>query len=101
MPDTKSEHTPFPWDVECVSDCVRIVAGSGRGKIVIARLAPKQLSETETTNNARFILRAATHFQTMKDAMKSALRESGCDGDLCCHEWHEVFRKVIAEVEEP
>lgn len=101
MVEKTPEHTPFPWDVEFVSDCARIVAGSGRQKIVIARLAPKQLSETETANNARFILRAVTHFQTMKDAMKSALRESGCDGVLCAYEWHEVFRKVIAEIDQP
>jgi hypothetical protein len=24
-----------------------------------------------------------------------ALRESGCDGDLCAHEWHEKAREAL------
>jgi hypothetical protein len=33
------------------------------------------------------------------DALKFALRESGCDGELCAHEWHEKARAAIAEAE--
>jgi uncharacterized protein (DUF2225 family) len=32
--------------------------------------------------------------------LKSALRETGCDGDLCCYSWHEEARAVIALAEE-
>lgn len=31
--------------------------------------------------------------------LKSALEESGCDGDLCAHKWHEDARAAIARVE--
>jgi hypothetical protein len=32
-------------------------------------------------------------------ALKKALNESGCDGDLCCYEWHDVARAAIAKAE--
>lgn len=32
-------------------------------------------------------------------ALKFALRESGCDGDLCAHEWHDRARAAIAKAE--
>ena len=28
----------------------------------------------------------------LKAAIEFALNESGCDGDLCMHRWHEVLR---------
>jgi hypothetical protein len=33
------------------------------------------------------------------EALKKALNESGCDGDLCCHEWHDVARAAISKAE--
>jgi hypothetical protein len=32
-------------------------------------------------------------------ALKQALRESGCDGDLCAHRWHDTARATIARAE--
>ena len=32
-------------------------------------------------------------------ALKGALYDSGCDGDLCMHEWHELARAAIAKAE--
>lgn len=29
------------------------------------------------------------------DALQDALEESGCDGDLCAHSWHEKARRAI------
>lgn len=34
-------------------------------------------------------------------ALKAALLESGCDGDLCARAWHEDARAAIAKAEEP
>lgn len=50
--------TPGPWRIEAISDCVRIVVGTGRKKIIIAKLNPKQIPESETLANARLIVDA-------------------------------------------
>jgi hypothetical protein len=34
------------------------------------------------------------------DCLKAALGETGCDGDLCSHRWHEIARGLFSEVEE-
>jgi hypothetical protein len=34
------------------------------------------------------------------EALKVALRDSGCDGDLCMYQWHEQARAAIAKVED-
>lgn len=33
----------------------------------------------------------------LRQEMLKALRESGCNGDLCAHEWHETFRTILGE----
>jgi len=30
-------------------------------------------------------------------ALRMALEESGCDGDLCAHQWHDAARAAIAK----
>lgn len=37
--------------------------------------------------------------QQLRDLMARALRETGCDGDLCAYEWHEEARRLL-QVEE-
>lgn len=50
--------TKAPWRLVQVSDACRVVAGSqGRG-IILARCAPPQLPEAETTANARLMAHA-------------------------------------------
>ena len=44
--------------------------------------------------DARLIVKAPD----MYAAMKRALVESGCDGDLCSHYWHEEFRRILNEI---
>lgn len=52
---------------------------------------------------ARFIVRAANAhealIEALIEALQSALRESGCDGDLCNYRWHEKARAALALVE--
>ncbi len=31
--------------------------------------------------------------------LKEAIAESGCDGDLCMHRWHDTARTAIAKAE--
>ena len=34
------------------------------------------------------------------DCLREALGETGCDGDLCNHRWHETARRLFSEVGE-
>lgn len=54
----RGECTPGEWRTEAVSDAVRIVVGTSRQKIVLARLNPPQLPERETHANARVMAAA-------------------------------------------
>src|SRR5574342_180434 len=48
-------HTLSDWRVEGVSDAVRIVTGTGKKKVILARLCPPQIPEDETWANARLM----------------------------------------------
>ena len=41
-------------------------------------------------------LELAPAAKTALDALEAALRESGCDGDLCTHKWHDDARTALA-----
>jgi len=74
MPETK--HTPGPWTVEAVSDAVRITTRirrhdlhnrkPGGVKIILARLAPPQIAESETHANARLMATAPDLLAALK-----------------------------------
>lgn len=34
----------------------------------------------------------------LREVLLFALTESGCDGDLCAHEWHQKAREALGEV---
>lgn len=53
-----AKHSPGPWRTEAVSDAVRVVVGSGRAKVILARCAPPQIPEGETHANARLMAAA-------------------------------------------
>lgn len=43
---------------------------------------------------------ANTHLiAELLSVLKEALRQSGCDGDLCGYAWHDKARDVIAKAE--
>jgi len=69
-------HTPLPWEAECVSDCCRVVVGKGRRKIMLARLAPKQISELETAGNGRLMAASPQLLGVAENAMH-LLRQLG------------------------
>jgi hypothetical protein len=49
--------------------------------------------EQEVEANARLIAAAPC----LLAALEKAMRESGCDGDLCAHEWHDAARAALAK----
>ena len=49
------------------------------------------------TSQANAILIAAA--PDLLAALKKALNESGCDGELCMHEWHDAARAAVARAE--
>lgn len=52
------EPTSGPWRTEAVSDAVRVIVGEGRKKVILARLCPPQIPETETQANATLMAAA-------------------------------------------
>lgn len=56
----------------------------------------KGLRESKTAYGDK-ILRLEGKVERLVAALQKALDESGCDGDLCCHEWHEAARTAIAD----
>jgi hypothetical protein len=76
-----AEHTPGPWRTEAVSDAVRVVSGSGRTKIILARCAPPQIPEAETHANAR-LMAAAPDLYDALDRIVRNCRDADC-GDHC------------------
>lgn len=58
--------------------------GNGRGIVALKNAAAPLLDELEA-------LRA------LAVEAQAVLHETGCDGDLCAHAWHERLRKRIAE----
>lgn len=49
----------------------------------------------ERDANARLIAAAPE----LLAALKAALDESGCDGDLCMYQWHDAARAAIKKAE--
>lgn len=79
MPITKTD-----WRTEYVSDAVRIVTGEGRSKIILARLNPKQIPETETAANAELMTLSPRLLEALNAIVDAGLL-SGYDHpvDLC------------------
>ena len=38
-------------------------------------------------------------YRRLKAILTSALEQTGCDGDLCMHQWHEDARRILQEAE--
>lgn len=55
-------------------------------------------SQTEAERRRVGLLMSAA--PVLLDALKLALRDSGCDGDLCMHAWHEQARRAISAAEQ-
>jgi hypothetical protein len=83
-----SNNTPGPW---LLTDCGKHRPGEKAWKSC-AHIATIDGPLPVTLANMQ--LKAAAPL--LLAACEQALRESGCDGDLCCHEWHDVVRKAIA-----
>ena len=49
------------------------------------------------TINNEIILDLLQCVRAQQAALRAALNESGCDGDLCMHDWHERHRAVLAK----
>lgn len=73
--------TPGPWRTEGVSDAVRVVIGTGRQKIILARLRPPQLSENETWDNARLMAAAPELHDALKMFLECSPCRNGCKAD--------------------
>lgn len=91
-----TEHTRTPWAMECVSDACRVTIGKGRQKWILARLATKQIPETEVAANAEFIVRACNNFDALLEACKIALE---CAETGNPNGWRNLLATVIRNAE--
>lgn len=90
MNDTK--HTPGPWLVRQIHDeQVDVVKGDFPKGHAIATIST--WGDAELIANAHLIAAAPE----LLAACEQALRESGCDGDLCGWNWHDIMRAAIAK----
>lgn len=69
-----------PWHQEEGESAVR----DGCGNLVCT---------TSSDKRAKLIAAAPD----LLESLKLAIAESGCDGDLCAHNWHEVARQAISK----
>lgn len=68
-----------------------------KGKLAdIALREGKGVTVQVPLDELRELVRDADALAETREALQQALRESGCDGDLCAHDWHEAARAVIA-----
>lgn len=61
------------WQREAVSDAVRVTIGTGRSKVIIARLNPPQMPESETTANADLIVYLRNHALDIAEALEDSV----------------------------
>lgn len=73
-----------PWRFEAVSDACRVVLGTGRQKIILARLSTKQIPEKEVACNARLMAAAPD----LLEAARYALTKGCTCHDTANPEWH-------------
>jgi hypothetical protein len=82
---------------ESVSNAVRIVVEEGRRKVILARLAPKQIPECETQSNAELMSIAPILAQALISIVESGL-VSGYDHPLdYCRCGNCVLRRLAAQ----
>jgi hypothetical protein len=102
-------HTPTPWEVQAGDDYfitavgypkdVPSVVDNNLDDDVLVALVGNQTSDCGEAN-ARFVVRAVNSHEALVEALQLALRESGCDGDLCNYRWHEKARSALALAED-
>ena len=63
----------------------------GRGVAVARVVGYAEWGPTAFEKHGRLLAAAPQ----MAEALRKALRESGRDGDLCAHEWHEAAREAL------
>ena len=85
--------TASAWRTEAISDCVRIVTGERRKKIILARLSPKQLPELETHANAELMAMAPELALALVGLVRSGVL-SGESHPLVCSCGSCVIRRI-------
>lgn len=96
-----AKYTPGPWQVGAKHpDRVFQESPSVSNRRRVAQTAPfgcdTDEADAEDFANARLIAAAPD----LLEALSAALRESGCDGELCAYSWHEQARAAIAKATE-
>lgn len=92
--------TLLPWASECVSDHCRVFVGSGRRKIILARLAPKQLPENETAANGR-LMAAAPELLVIAETAIKLLQDRGMPEQNSAHPIWKAWDAVKKTLEGP
>ena len=96
-----NSHTPGDWEVKEVMGQLFIAAKPYEGHPYYNRTRTIEIMSDEEyptkVADAYLIAQAAALVRILQEA----LAESGCDGDLCAHRWHEEARAVIGRTKVP
>jgi hypothetical protein len=99
MEASAMSHTPEPWRTEAVSDAVRIVVGTGRRKIILARLNPPRLPEAETHANAKLMAAAPKLLKALKEIAETRPLTIAMSPGLWLEQCVSIARAAIAEAQ--
>lgn len=87
-----SAHTPGPWML-AMHPGMPFIHANDNTESGIAEIFDSDFIDSDTKEaNARLIAAAPD----LLAALEQALAESGCDGDLCMHQWHDAARAATA-----
>ena len=98
---TMNKHTPGPWTFENDEEdldqwLIRAPSTDNNDTVgAVFKTGDSEYDNEVVYFNAHLIAAAPE----LLEALKAALDDSGCDGDLCANGWHEVARSAIAKAE--
>jgi hypothetical protein len=96
-----NSHTPGDWEVKEVMGQLFIAAKPYEGHPYYNRTRTIEIMSDEEYPTKVADVYLIAQAPALVRILQEALAESGCDGDLCAHRWHEEARAVIGRTKVP
>lgn len=99
-------HTPTPWEFQEFEIVHEIQKGLVQSvpiytNRIAGTLNPCSDDWDTAQANAAHIVKCVNAHEALVKALKEALEQALCDGDLCAYDWHDKAREAIALAEKP